>query len=247
MTRIQKYSSYALSLFTGLHLVTVSLIPAVTRSVAASETYLLMTREIYQTTLTEPLLIALPAVAHVGSGVALRLVRRCQNVRRYGGSGAASSSPWPPLSYISRSGYVFSLFFAGHVFMNRLLPLAVEGDSSNIGLAYVAHAFARHPFIVQLAYSGLILAGSWHMVWGAARWLGVSSSSRDLIREDSKVFTDKPALRRRRKRWLSISAAAVGTSLLWALGGMGVVAKGGAAEGWIGRLYDDLFARAGLN
>jgi hypothetical protein len=263
VTRIQKYSSYAMSLFTGLHLANVSLIPAVTRSVAGSETYLLMTREIYQTSITEPLLVGLPVLAHIGSGIALRLVRRSQNKRRYGGYGPDASGVekagtpnagwttsmlfWPPLSYISMSGYAFTVFFSAHVFMNRVLPLAVEGDSSNVGLAYVAHGFARHPLLAGVAYGGLIFVGVGHMVWGAARWLGVAPSSRGLVVGDSKVFTDKPALKRRRRRWLQVSGAALVASTLWAVGGMGVVANGGLADGWIGKVYDELFARVGLS
>ncbi|KGQ07367.1 hypothetical protein BBAD15_g7319 [Beauveria bassiana D1-5] len=73
LSRIQRYSSYAMSVFTTLHL-------AAQRSVAASETYLLMTREIYQTPLLEPLLVAAPAALHVGAGIALRLLRRRANM-----------------------------------------------------------------------------------------------------------------------------------------------------------------------
>ena len=259
MTRIQKYSSYAVSIFSSLHLANVSLIPAVTRSVAGSETYLLMTREIYQTTLTEPLLVGLPILAHVTSGIALRLIRRSQNLKRYGGATpgkdgagltrtAAGASPWPRLSYISISGYALSVFLSAHVFMNRVLPLAVDGDSSNVGLAYVAHGFAKHPLVASMAYGGIIFIGAGHMVWGAGRWLGLAPSSDGLLRRDGyEIHANKVAFKQRRRKWLQVTGVALGASLLWAIGGIGVVARGGQADGWVGKLYDDLFARVGLH
>lgn len=247
-----------MGLFTSLHLANVSLIPAVTRSVAGSETYLLMTREIYQGALTEPLLVALPVLAHVGSGIALRLLRRWQNMRRYGGSapgayalqklrkdgGVGSFSLWPPLSYISMSGYAFSVFLGAHIVMNRVVPLVVEGDSSNVGLAYVAHGFAQHPTVSWLAYIGLLAVGCGHMVWGAAKWLNLAPATRSWLRPTAPV--DKSTKRQRRRNWLGVHGAAVGTAALWAVGGLGVVARGGSADGWMGKLYNNMFARIGL-
>ncbi|TQV90761.1 N2,N2-dimethylguanosine tRNA methyltransferase [Cordyceps javanica] len=259
LSRIQRYSSYAMSIFTSLHLANVSLIPAVQRSVPSSETYLLMTREIYQTALTEPLLVTLPVLAHVGAGIGLRLLRRRENMRRYGGAtpamyalhrsqterrGAAAMSLWPPLSYISASGYAFSVFYAAHAFMNRVLPLAVEGDSSNIGLAYVAHGFARHPVVAGVAYTGLIVAGMGHMVWGMAKWWGYAPSTRGWL--SSAVVVDKKTKRQRRSRWLSVHGAVLFAAAAWAVGGIAVVARGGLQDGWVGKVYDDMFSRVGL-
>ncbi|KAL7785615.1 hypothetical protein V8C37DRAFT_393598 [Trichoderma ceciliae] len=264
LTRMQKYSSYAMSVFTTMHLANVSLIPAVTRSVAGSETYLLMARELYQTTITEPLLVGLPVLTHIGSGIALRLLRRSENIRRYGGStpgmyalmrsrtdgGTAASSRssvqlWPPLSWISWSGYLYAAFWGAHVLMNRVLPLATEGDSSNIGLAYVSHGFARHPMIATFAYRGLIGVGCSHMVWGLAKWFGIAPSTKGWWGSEA-VTVDKKTRRLRRRRWLGVQAAVVAAAALWAVGGLGVVARAGASEGWIGKLYDDLFAKVHL-
>ncbi|KAJ4147104.1 hypothetical protein LMH87_001651 [Akanthomyces muscarius] len=256
LSRIQRYSSYAMSVFTSLHLANVSLIPAVQRSVPSSETYLLMTREIYQTTLAEPLLVALPALLHVGSGIALRLLRRRQNMRRYGGAtpamyalhrsqtGAAAMTLWPPLSYISLSGYAFTIFYAAHVCVNRVLPLAVDGDSSNVGLAYVAHSFARHPVVAGVAYAGLIVLGTGHMVWGMAKWWGVAPSTEGW--QSSSVVVDKKTKRRRRNRWLQVQGVVLLGVAAWAVGGLAVVARGGLQDGWVGKVYDDMLARIGL-
>ncbi|KAG6107109.1 hypothetical protein E4U31_000304 [Claviceps sp. LM219 group G6] len=264
LTRLQKYSSYAMGIFTALHLTNVSLIPAVTRSVPSSETFLLMTREIYQTSLSEPIIVFLPVLTHIGSGIALRLLRRWQNMQRYGGrtpglhalqqlreslsgtvNGSGAVRLWPVMSYISLSGYAFTACYAAHVFMNRVLPLAVEGDSSNIGLAYVAHGFARHPLTSYVAYLALLGTASGHMVWGMAKWLGWAPSTNSW-RGKEGVVADKKTRRTRRLRWFGVHGVSVGVAALWAVGGLGVVARGGLAEGWVGKVYDGLFGHVGL-
>lgn len=275
VTRIQRYSTYALSIFTGIHLTNTSLLPLLTRSVPASESYVLLAREIYQTPLTEPLFVALPIAAHVAAGIALRFVRRSQNLQKYGGAtpavfpqkssrapttsstsddagggGGSRRSPWPTLSIISLSGYGFSLFLGAHVFMNRLLPLRVEGDSSDIGLAYVAHGFARHPATSYLAYAGLLTLGCGHMVWGWAKWIGLAPLAgwrADLKSLGSTRNRDEDVRRRRRRRriWLWVNGTAVVATLVWAAGGLGVVARGGRMDGWVGKVYDELYASVG--
>ncbi|KAH7126200.1 hypothetical protein EDB81DRAFT_205720 [Dactylonectria macrodidyma] len=244
LMRIQKFSSYAMGFFTSLHLANVSLIPAITRSVAGSENYLLMTREVYQTSLTEPILVALPVIAHVGSGIALRLLRRSQNLKKYGGAMPGTASPWPPLSYISMSGYAFTFFYAAHVFANRVLPLQVEGDSSNIGLAYVAHCFGRHPALSQVAYIGLLTVGCSHMIWGQAKWLGIAPSTKEVQRTRNVVVEKRKKYRRR--SWAGLHGISAAFVALWAAGGLLVVARGGLTGGWVGKVYDDMFETIGL-
>ena len=249
MTRIQRYSSYTFSLFASLHLATTSIIPLVARSVPGSESYLLLAREIYQTPLSEPLLVGLPVLAHVGSGIALRLVRRNYNLRRYYGGSAHHivtrlQSGWPRLSYIAVSGYGFAAALVAHVFVNRGLPLSVEGDSANIGLAYVAHGFVRHRFTSWVAYSALLALGCGHMIWGWAKWFGLAQGAGwKLDQLTGNAAADRQRRKRRRRRLLWINAvAAVGTAV-WAAGGLGIVARGGETLGWVGKLYDGLFAK----
>ncbi|KAH8883199.1 DUF1691-domain-containing protein [Thozetella sp. PMI_491] len=265
LMRIQRYSSYTLSLFTTLHLATTSIIPLVARSVPASESYLLLAREIYQTPLSEPLLVGLPLIAHVGSGIALRLLRRSQNLKRYGGatpgvyalhhaktsaSGRSSGSAvsvWPHLSYISVSGYGFAVLLGAHVFMNRGLPLSVEGDSANIGLAYVAHGFARHPAVSWLAYSGLLAVGCGHMVWGWAKWLGVAQKAGWKVEwPTGNAALDKKNRKRRRRILLAVNAVSAAAAAVWAAGGLGIVARGGLQPGWVGKIYDGLYDKIPL-
>lgn len=221
--------------------------------------------------MTEPLFVALPIAAHIASGIALRLVRRSQNLKRYGGatpavmptrsstgrsttsssSSSSTHSAWPQLTWVSVSGYGFAAFLAAHAAVNRLVPLRVEGDSSNIGLAYVAHGFAAHPATSYAAYAGLLAFGCGHMVWGWAKWVGLAQLAG--WRADIKTVgttrdrnEDVRRRKRRRRIWLWVNGTAVAATAVWAAGGLGVVARGGRADGWVGKVYDELFAAAGL-
>ncbi|KAI0844258.1 DUF1691-domain-containing protein [Daldinia vernicosa] len=254
LSRIQRYSSYTFSFFAGLHFANTAVIPLVYKSVPYSEPFLLMARELYQTPYTEPLLVALPVVAHVTSGIAIRLLRRRQNLKRYGGETPGmwalhhSKSPnqkhstkmWPPLTYISVSGYFFVGLLAAHVGMNRILPLVVDGDSSNIGLQFVSHGFARHPLPPLIAYSLLLSVGVGHMVWGWAKWLNLTPPA-----NWKKITFDKQLRKRRRRAWWGIQAVSVALAALWAAGGLGIVARAGPAEGWLATVYDNIYAAVG--
>lgn len=277
LSRAQRYSSYAFTIFSSVHLVTTSLIPLATRSVPASESYLLLAREIYQTRLSEPLLVAAPLLLHVAAGLGLRLVRRSQNLRRYGDGSdtlvadrwfsrtrsalARLQAGWPPLTVIAASGYALTVAVAAHVAANRLLPLAVEGDSADIGLAYIAHGFARHPTVAWTSYAVFLGLAAGHTVWGWARWLGLAqraawsdnpwqqllpSTDEKHVRPTGHAALDKARRRRRRRTWLAIQTGTVVVFVAWAAGGLGVVARGGRMQGWIGGIYDDLYIRMGL-
>ncbi|KAK8037401.1 hypothetical protein PG991_000747 [Apiospora marii] len=255
LTRIQRYSSYTFGFFAGLHIANTSVFPLVYRSVPYAEPFLLMAREVYQTRFSEPLLVALPVLAHIGSGIAIRLIRRSQNLRRYGGAtpgmyalhrsktssstsstNSTNGSGWPTVSYTAISGYLLAPVLASHVFVNRVLPLLVEGDSSNIGLQYVSHGFARHGALSWIAYGALITVGVGHMVWGGAKWMGISPPP-----GWRRTTVDKQLRKRRSRNWWSINTVAFAGIALWAAGGW-VVAKWGPTEGWLGKVYDNIYA-----
>lgn len=260
LTRIQRYSSYTFTAFAGLHFVNTSLIPLIYQNVPYSEPFLLMAREIYQSSVSEPLLVGLPIAAHVLAGFSLRLVRRSQNLKRYGGAtpgmyalhrsktSSTSSSDrsknglriWPQLSNVSISGYLLLPPLLAHIFINRVLPLMVEGDSSNIGLEYVSHGFARHAIQPWVAYALLLTVGAGHMVWGWAKWMGVAPPI-----NWRKTTVDKALRKRRSRAWWSINSLAALVGVVWAAGGLGIVARGGAADGWLGTVYDRIYARIG--
>ncbi|KAI1437884.1 hypothetical protein GGR50DRAFT_611927 [Xylaria sp. CBS 124048] len=261
LTRIQRYSSYTFTFFAGLHFANTSLIPLAFRSVPYAEPFLLMTRELYQTPYTEPLLVGLPVLAHIVSGITIRLLRRRQNKKRYQGDASpgfwplksskdteyssmqptrAASRIWPEFNNVAACGYAFLVFLTSHVAMNRMLPLAVEGDSSNIGLGFVSHGFARHPQSAWFSYVMLLSLGTGHMVWGMAKWLDLAPPA-----NWKKITLDKPTRRRRRRAWWAINATGVGLATLWAAGGLGVVARAGPVQGWLSGVYDSIYEFAG--
>ena len=235
VTRVQKYSSYAFTIFATLHLANTSVIPLITQSVPEASTYLLLTRPFYQSALLEPLLIGLPLITHIGSGLALRQYRYSQNVRRYGSEPRHEKKnvSYPKISGTSALGLALTPLVFGHIFLNRSLPLAKLGDSSTVGLEYVAHGFALHPAIGFFGYTILVSIASWHIVWGWAKFLRLTPS---YVTEGGLSGQHK-----RKKAWYLVNAAGAGVAGLWLAGALGVVGRGGLAGGWLGAEYDDLY------
>ena len=141
---------------------------------------------------------------------------------------------WPKLSGTSLLGYLFWPAITAHIYVNRGLPLLVEGGSSGVGLSYVAHGFARHPAFAYTAYAALLGLGVSHIIWGWAKWLGFSP---DVV-TGVDAYEKKAA---KQRRWYSINTIALLTIATWAAGGLGILARGGPALGWKGRNYDQLF------
>lgn len=244
LTRIQKYSTYAFSAFTAFHIANTSLIPLATRSVSASEGSLLLTRPYYQSwPIAEPFLIIIPLAAHISSGLALRLYRRNRNARRYGAETRSEKRQfrdklWPAVSGTSKLGYLSVPLLAGHVFVNRILPLDFPGGSTNVGLSYVSHAFAKHPAVSFVGFAALIGVTAFHATWGWARWLGWTPE------QSKEVGVERQMAKKR--RWYAINGVAGLVSALWMAGGFGVVGRGGEAGGWVGRMYDEMYQRIPL-
>ncbi|RDW62248.1 hypothetical protein BP6252_11681 [Coleophoma cylindrospora] len=235
LTRLQRYSSYVFAAYTTAHITNTSLLPLLTRSVPVSENYLLLTRPYYQSFPFEHLLITLPLATHILSGLALRIRRRNQNLARYGGGNLPIATRlqqrwrvWPPVSWESASGYMLVPLVGSHIFVNRLIPWWYEGGSSSVGLEFVSHGFAKHPFVAWTGYLALLGVGTGHIVWGAARWLGLTP-----------VGKDKKA----KRRWWAVNGAWAVTAAVWMMGGLGVVGRGGKAEGWIAKGFDELYAK----
>ncbi|KAK3076447.1 hypothetical protein LTS18_012986 [Coniosporium uncinatum] len=237
VTRIHKYSSFAFTAFAALHITNTSLLPLLTRSIPASDTYLLLTRPYYQSQPLETFLIAAPLWLHVGSGVALRLYRRRVAVERYGAEDKKYRRrvAWPALSGTSALGYAMVPLVAGHVFVNRILPLYYEGGNSNIGLEYVSHGFARFPAISYAAFTALVSIGVWHMVWGMAKWQGLTPAYVKEGGEEGQVY--------RKRRFYGVNGVAALITGLWLSGGLGVIGRGGPAIGWLAKNYDELFRK----
>lgn len=238
VTRLQKYSSYVFGVYASLHITNTSIIPLITRSVSASEPYLLLTRPFYQSFPLEPLLVSLPIATHILAGLALRIHRRNANLEYYGASSLPISKRlekrlkvWPAVSWTSLSGYILAPLVIGHAFVNRALPLIYEGGSSGVGLGFVSHGFARHPVVSWVGYMALLGVAAGHFVWGAARWNGWLPHGSD---------------KRAKKRWWTINGLGLALAGLWMAGGLGVVARGGKEGGWVGKGYDVLYSKIPL-
>jgi len=241
--RTQRYSSYAFTAFLSLHITNTALIPLLTRSVPASDTYLLLTRPYYQSPLMEPLLVIAPLTLHVISGITLRLYRRRQSALRYGAETRSDRRmiAWPKLSGVSALGYVLTPLVLGHAAVNRLLPLWVEGGSSGVGLQYVAHGFAKDPWVANAGFAVLVGAGSAHFVWGWAKWMGWTPDYG--YSEERSSWGDEERERKKNRRWWEINGVVALVAGIWIAGGLGVVGRGGAMGGWMGRAYDELYRR----
>ena len=237
LNRIQKYSSYAFSVFAAFHIANTAIIPLVTRSVPASEPYLLLTRPYYQSPIAEPIVVILPLIAHIGSGFALRLYRRRQNLKQYGAEEKSDRRKvaWPKISATSKLGYLLVPLVFGHSFVNRIIPLWAEGGSSSINLGYVSHGFAKHPAVSIFGFGALVTVAVWHSVWGWAKWLRLNPDSVTSGAYEGQIS--------RKRRWYIINAVSTLAAGLWLAGGLGIVGRGGKAAGWIGKEYDELYRR----
>ncbi|KAL9056077.1 MAG: hypothetical protein Q9162_003139 [Coniocarpon cinnabarinum] len=254
---LQKYSSYAFSVFAAFHITNTALIPLAERLSTCSNTiatqaasqYLLLTRPYYQSALLEPLVVGIPLLTHIASGIVLRAFRRHVLLKNYGGYGPVlpayskkdqarwRKAPWPRLSWQSVAGYAAIPLVFTHSFVTRGLPLVVEGSSSSIGLDYVSHGFAIAPKIHLLAYGVLVAVVGSHIVWGWSKWLGVAPTERAQGEPSEETLE-------RKTRWWAVWGVSAGVVGLWMAGGLGVVGRAGLdgrTGGWVGRVYDGVY------
>jgi len=163
-------------------------------------------------------------VLHLASSVALRVHRHFAQRARYGGRAPLSLSTWRwrNFSAVSRTGWIAAPFLAAHAALMRLVPLWIDGNSSQVGLEYLAHGFWQGrwgKWICGAFYVGFVGVASHHIVYGLASYWKVPPQ---------------------RKRKL-LGAATVGTAALW-LGGLSrVVVQSGRVEGYLGRHYDHFY------
>ncbi|OGE54982.1 hypothetical protein PENARI_c005G02995 [Penicillium arizonense] len=254
LTGFQKYSTYPPTAFFILHLANTSLIPLVTRSVPASEPYLLLTRPVYQAPGIEHLVLTLPILGHVASGIALRNIRAARRAKLYGAETRAQRdklSWWPRMSLQARSGYVVAPLIGLHVLVNRATPVMVEGGSSGVGLGYVAHGFARSPIFWNVFYVIFVAASVWHFVGGWATWMGwrVTTVRKERGSQKGSLegylgYTESPSQKKRQRKmwWIVNGIAAVGASL-WLAGALGVIGRGGEGVGWEAKGWNDMYSQ----
>lgn len=141
---------------------------------------------------------------------------------------------WPPLSYISISGFILSPLVLGHAFVNRILPWWVEGGSSGVGLGYVSHGIAKHPVISYAGFTALVGITSGHIVWGWAKWLNLVPVGTGELGAHGK---------KGKKRWWAINQVAALVAAVWLTGSLGIVGNGGTGTGWEAKEWDAIYER----
>jgi len=235
LSAIQKYSTLPASLYLILHYTNTALIPLATRSVQKSDDLLLLTRPYYQSFPLEPLLVFAPIITHVVSSISLRLYRRRQIAKRHGAETYRDRRkiPWPKVSLTSALGYTLYPMFVGHVLVNRITPVKVEGNSSGVGLRYFAHGVARHPFVSNIGYATMLSVASWHIVTGAAKFLKLS--------HEYVIESGDEGIRKRRRRSRIVNGIAAVVASLWIAGGLGVIGRGGQGVGWEASNWDGIY------
>lgn len=253
MSGFQRYSTYPPTAFFILHFANTSLIPLITRSVPASEPYLLLTRPVYQAPGLEHLVLTVPILTHIASGIALRNIRASRRARLYGAETRAQRhllSSWPRFSVQARTGYFLAPLIGLHVLVNRATPLMVEGGSSGVGLGFVAHGIARRPAFWNMFYLFFVTASVWHFVGGWATWMGwrVTTIRKERGNKGSlEGYLGYPENQERAKRqrklwWMVNGVAAVGAAL-WLAGALGIVGRAGPGSGWEAQGWNEMYSQ----
>lgn len=110
-----------------------------------------------------------------------------------------------------------------------------------MGLQYVAHGFAKDPWVANAGYAVLVGLGSAHFVWGWAKWMGWTPDYG--YSEEISRWGDEERERKKNRRWWEINGIVALVAGVWMAGGLGVVGRGGQMGGWVGRAYDELYRR----
>ncbi|KAJ5468712.1 hypothetical protein N7475_006464 [Penicillium sp. IBT 31633x] len=238
LTGIQKYSTYPPTAFFILHLANTSLIPLLTRTVPASESYLLLTRPVYQAPGLEHLVLTIPILAHIASGIVLRNMRASRRARLYGAETRAQRSTlyfWPRMSWQARTGYFVAPLIGFHVLVNRVTPLIVEGE-------------APVPVFWNVFYLFFVTASVWHFVGGWATWMGwrVTTARKDHSQKGSLGgylgFSEQKS-KRQRKMWWVVNGVAAAGAALWLAGALGIVGRAGEGAGWEAKGWNEMYSQ----
>jgi tRNA (guanine26-N2/guanine27-N2)-dimethyltransferase len=250
VSAIQRYSTYPPTVFFALHAANTSLIPLATRSIPYSDSFLLLTRPIYQSPSLEPVMLALPIVAHIASGLALRSIRARRRAELYGAESRSQRHlirSWPVPSLQAKLGYAMIPLLGFHVGVNRAIPLEIDGGSSSVGLGYVAHGFTRSPIFWNLFYILFVATSVWHLVGGLATWMGIRVTT---VRTERQALSKTTGIlgehrdetqRVRKNRWLVHGIAGLVTAI-WLAGGLGIVGRAGSGSSWEVKSWDQFYA-----
>ncbi|KAL4868937.1 hypothetical protein BDV12DRAFT_196740 [Aspergillus spectabilis] len=254
LSAIQRYSTYPPTLFAVLHFANTSLIPLATRSVPESDNYLLLTRPIYQSPSLEHVILTVPILTHIASGIALRNIRSSRRARLYGAETRDQRyalSFWPRMSLQARLGYAFAPLLTTHVLVNRIVPVLVDGGSSSISLSYVAHGIARSRVFWITYYHVFVFVGVYHIIGGLATWMGWRITTARKPRGNKKgtleghlVPTESEQHIKRQKRlWWNFNKVAALGACVWLAGALWVVGNGGEGTGWEARRWNEIYSQ----
>ncbi|PYH44647.1 TRM-domain-containing protein [Aspergillus saccharolyticus JOP 1030-1] len=254
LTAIQKYSTYPPSLFLALHFANTSILPLATRSVSASENYLLLTRPLYQSPSLEHIVLTVPVLLHIISGIALRKIRASRRARLYGAETRSQQYAvmfWPRMSLQARLGYSLIPLLGVHVLVNRITPVLVDGGSSGVGLGYVAHGIARSPIFLNIYYLVFVAAGVWHFVGGWASWMGWKVTTVRKQRDSQRgslegylgYIESEQRVRKQKRLWWTVNTIAAMGASIWLAGALGVIGRAGQGHGWEASGWNDIYNR----
>ncbi|RJE24444.1 hypothetical protein PHISCL_03195 [Aspergillus sclerotialis] len=251
LSSLQKYSTYPPTLFFALHFFNTSIVPLVTRSVPVSDNYLLLTRPIYQSPGLEHVVLTIPVLAHIASGIALRNIRASRRAQLYGAETSGKSrllNLWSRANAQARLGYILIPLLGMHALVNRVLPLIVDGGSSGIGLGYVAHGFARCPVFWNIYYLVFVPTGLWHIIGGWAAWMGlrVTTSSSERTNKGSLgncLGRSQQRARRHRNMWWVVNGIVVIGTSAWLAGALGIIGRAGEGSVWEAKSWNEIYSR----
>lgn len=240
LSAVQKYSIAPFGIYLTMHYTNTALIPLLTKNVRDADKYLLLTRPYYQSFPLEPLLIFIPVVSHVASGLALRIYRRRINALRHGAETHTQRQTikWPKLSLTSAAGYILYPMLVLHMLSNRIVPKKIDGSSASVGLRYFAHGISSHPWLGLSSHGFLIATASYHFVSGAAKFLKLSKEYVTEGGEDGRVS-------RKRRGW-AVNGLAALLATVWMTGGLGVIGMSGRGVGWEASHWDQIFKEVPL-
>jgi hypothetical protein len=143
-----------------------------------------------------------PLAVHVVTGLFLR-IRRIYLARNLYGEGLLASHArqtrinrakglsWPRIralptlgySATAATGWVTLFFVSIHAWTTRYLPLqhyggGGGGGDGELSVTIVSHALQKHPILSYTLYTGLIAAGTFHVISGWGRWLKLTFTQR---------------------------------------------------------------------
>ncbi|KAL4801750.1 hypothetical protein BDV18DRAFT_148129 [Aspergillus unguis] len=254
LSALQKYSTYPFTLFAALHFANTSLIPIATRSVSESDSYLLMTRPIYQSPGLEHAMLTIPLLTHIASGIALRNIRSSRRARLYGietRDQKYALSFWPRMTLQARLGYALVPLIATHVLVNRVTPLMVDGDSSSISLSFVAHGIARSRIFWATYYHLFVFVGVYHILGGLASFMGwrittarkVRGSQKGSLSGDLGHTESAQHVKRQKRMWWNFNRIATLGACVWLVGALWIVGYAGEGSGWEAKGWNYIYSQ----